>query len=439
MQDSKINKIIDVYNLDERSKIIDFINFNPLNLNVNELSKIAEKVNNLRTDTAAFYTDKSILSYIQKYLPTFDKEEIFILEPSVGVGNFLPILINNYKDNHRKVNIDVIDIDHISIDILKEILNKMEIPKNVFINFFIEDYTLINDLKNYDLIIGNPPFLKINKKIKKNISPKYNSIKNLAGLFVIKALQHTDNLIMILPKYMLSNEDFRDVRNELNKYKIERIIDFGEHGFKGVKIETLCIFINKLLNKDFTAISNITRSIDIVQEQGYITDEIYPNWLIYRNDFFDDISSKLLLGQFTVFRDRQITNKILKQNGDIRVLKSRNISRDGKEIINIENYDVYISFEDARNLSVFKYLNNSTVYLTPNMTYYPRVIRKPKDTLVNGSVAILINNLNRELTNSELDFLSSLDFQKFYSIARNYSTRSLNIDKNSVFYFGILI
>jgi len=72
------------------------------------------------------------------------------------------------------------------------------------------------------------------------------------------------------------------------------------------------------------------------------------------------------------------------------------------------------------------------------MTYYPRVIKKPKGAVVNGSVAILENISNKEITNKQLKFFSSSTFEEFYRIARNYSTRSLNIDSNSVTFFGLL-
>ena len=71
---------------------------------------------------------------------------------------------------------------------------------------------------------------------------------------------------------------------------------------------------------------------------------------------FDAVCKKLDFNVFKVFRDRQITNKLLTDIGDIRVLKSRNISDDGKNVIDIDGYDSYISSIEARSLSVFEYL-----------------------------------------------------------------------------------
>ncbi len=155
-------------------------------------------------------------------------------------------------------------------------------------------------------------------------------------------------------------------------------------------IETLALFINNQNKPKQTKLVSVTHNIDLVQDQKYIFDPVLPYWLIYRNDFFDMVCRKLNFDKFNVFRDRQITNTSVANNGDIRVLKSRNISDDGRDIIDIDGYDSYICCDAAKKLSVYEFIDRYDVYLTPNMTYKPRVMRKPKGVLVNGSVAILI-------------------------------------------------
>ncbi|EKF8766761.1 hypothetical protein O0643_002665, partial [Staphylococcus pseudintermedius] len=141
---------------------------------------------------------------------------------------------------------------------------------------------------------------------------------------------------------------------------------------------------------------------------------------------------------FDVFRDRQITNKLLSEKGDVWVIKSRNITRDGLKIQHIDGYDSFIKKENLKGISISKFLDDENVFLAPNMTYYPRVIRKPKNTIVNGSVAVLLNKTNKFIKDSDLKFFASNEFENFYRVARNFSTRSLNIDKQSVFFFGLL-
>lgn len=85
----------------------------------------------------------------------------------------------------------------------------------------------------------------------------------------------------------------------------------------------------------------------MTQPQNYIFDEKLPYWIIYRDGEFDAVCKKLDFNVFKVFRDRQITNELLSPKGEIRVLKSRNISDDGKKVLDIEGYDAYISRADA--------------------------------------------------------------------------------------------
>lgn len=187
-----------------------------------------------------------------------------------------------------------------------------------------------------------------------------------------------------------------------------------------------------------TYIQSYTKKIKIKQKQNYIFDKQFPYWIIYRNQKFDEVCAKLDLDVFSVFRDRQITKKIIDSNGDIRILKSRNISDDGKKIIDISGYDAYIKQTEARKLAVYDYLNAKNVYISPNMTYKPRVMKKPMNCIVNGSLAILTPKNGREISQDQLSFFSTEEYREFYQIARNYQTRSLNIDSCSVFFFGLL-
>ena len=183
---------------------------------------------------------------------------------------------------------------------------------------------------------------------------------------------------------------------------------------------------------------SFTHGIYLTQPQSYIFDRKLPYWIIYRNSEFDKVCKQLDFNVFRVFRDRQITNKLLSDAGEIRVLKSRNISDDGKTVLDIEGYDSYISSVSAKHLAVFEYLQKDDVYLTPNMTYKPRMMKKPKNTLVNGSLAILVPKKGIVPTEEQMEYFSTTEYRSFYQVARNYQTRSLNVDACSVFFYGLL-
>ena len=181
--------------------------------------------------------------------------------------------------------------------------------------------------------------------------------------------------------------------------------------------------------------------IYLKQKKNYVFDKSMPYWVIYRDKFFDEVYSKLKFNVFDVFRDRQITNsnsslKKLKET-DIRVLKSRNINDDGTEILDMEDYDTYVNLNEIDKFAVKKYLDDDNVYLTPNMTYKPRLMKKEKGYITNGSIAILIPKFDFNLTKEQMKYISTEEFRKFYQIARNYQTRSLNVDKSSSYWFGI--
>ena len=129
---------------------------------------------------------------------------------------------------------------------------------------------------------------------------------------------------------------------------------------------------------------------------------------------------------------------MLSGSGELRVLKARNLSDDGKQVLDLAGYDAYISRSDAMPLAVYQYLDAENVYLTPNMTYKPRMMKKPRHCLVNGSVAVLLPKPGVRPTPAQLEYLSTPEYRAFYQVARNFQTRSLNVDACSVFFYGLL-
>ena len=433
-----INQLIEKYQDLNTEDLIDFIKNNPLDLSISTLSKIAEMANTKRTDNGAFYTNKELITKMMEILKLSDKEEINVLEPSVGVGNFIPFIIDKFND--KKLNIDVIDVDENSVKIAKVLMDKYNIPKNVKINYIVDDFLTHKFDKHYDYVIGNPPFVKLKdakllKQYRKHC--KNSDATNICSYFLDKTVELADSIAIVFPKFILNTPEYIRTRDYLKKMNVECIIDFGEKGFPGVLIETIAIFINLNTKPNNTRIISLTKNIDIIQKQNYIMDFKLPYWIIYRNEYFDMVWKKLEFNVFDVFRDRQITNSLMNDKKGYRVIKSRNIQKDGS-IVDIPNYDSYVENDIAKNLAVYDYLERDDVYLTPNMTYYPRVIKKPKGVLVNGSVAILIPKKNIELTKKQCDYFSSEEYWNFYGIARNYQTRSLNVDSCSVYLYGVL-
>ena len=439
----EIVSIINEKELSINGNIVNFIKENSSKYNYSTLCKIVEFSNAQRNEQSAFYTDKFLTDYLFSYLPDLDGESVRILEPSVGAGNFIPCVLKKYEN--KKIIMDLLDIDQTAIEALKELVKLFE-NLNVEFNFINDDYLLHQFDCHYDLIVGNPPFSKINKG--KELFKKYYNqefIKNtystnLSSLFLEKSCALSNNVFMIMPKNILNTPEFLLTRNFLSTLGLNSIIDLGEKGFKGVLVETICLSINTKKTPTYTKVVSLTHNLSILQKQKYITSAKLPYWIIYRNKNFDSFVDEMQFNVFSVFRDRQIVNSNLtdeKGEGDIRVIKSRNINDTGEEIVNIHGYDSFISLKLAEKIEAFKFYNRDDVYLTPNMTYKTRVMKKEKGYIVNGSVAVLMLKQDVEISKQDLLYFSTSEYRDFLQIARNYQTRSINIDSNSVYFLGI--
>lgn len=425
------------HNLVNSDKIVTFVRNTKYSFP--QISRIVEMANSERDNTAAYYTRQDICYAIVNNLPDARKfSTLSILEPSIGVGNFLPSLIEKYA-SVPKVDIDVVDINPESIQLLKEIISHISLPDNFSIKFITADFLLYNFTRKYDIVIGNPPYMKLSKD--KVLATKYRNAaenkntNNIFAFFIEKALTLGRYISFIVPKSLINAPEFNKTREVMCKYAITHIIDFGEKAFKRVKIETIAFTVDACSTPTNVIVSSyINNSIRVVS-QSYITDPFYPYWLIYRDESFDNVANTMHFGIFKSYRDRVITKSVTKSSGAIRVLKSRNIGNN--EIINIDGYDCYI--DDASEYDVGKFLNHTDCVLLPNLTYNPRACFMPKGCIADGSVAILtLANPCDSISEKDLAFYATEQFTKFYSIARNLGSRSLNIDNNSVFFFGKL-
>ncbi len=437
---TEINNTIKKEELHETRNLISFINSEYKKLGLENIYQIAEYANSRRQDNSAFFTRKDIAFSVVKDLPELkSKKKIRILEPSVGIGNFIPLLVEKYQDK-TEVTFDLVDIDSNSFVVLKIILDKLKLPKNIKFNFINKDFLRHNFTEKYDLVVGNPPYKKLtnNQDLLSVYKSKArnNETNNLFSFFIEKAISLGNYVSLIVPKSLINSPEFDITRKILKEQNLLKICDYGEKGFKGVKIETISFLLETSPKKKSEKVlveSYITQTIE-EKNKGYLFSDKFPYWLIYRNEKFDEISEKMNFDIFQSFRDRQITKKITKKEGNYRVLKSRNVGNN--EVLEIDNYDCYI--DNMENLAVAKFLNRDNVVMVPNLTYYPRASFLPKNTITDGSVALLtLKNGSRLPTEQDLEYYSTKEFEKFYRVARNYGTRSLNIDNNSVFFFGL--
>lgn len=433
--EKEISNIINKYSLTDMTNVKNFIVKTKDLLPLSYIQKTLETINVNKEKYSSFYTPPNISFSLINSLPDIKKDIIHILEPSVGIGNFIPLIAEKYYD--KKVLIDVIDIDTDTLRLLKS-LNLSQRYKNITIKYINEDFLLFNTDQRYDIVIGNPPFGKIEDKalLKKYKDNAFNKkTYNLFSFFIEHSLNFGDYVALITPKSLLSAPEYNSTRDLLEaKTTLLKIIDFGEEAFWNVKIETIAILLssNKLKeNNEVLIESYITKGKHLLSEKD-IFDKDVSMWLIYKNDFFKKVKKSLNLDIFSVYRDRAITKKYTKSKGKYRVLKSRNIGNN--KIINIEGYDTFI--DNIDQFPIKKFVNSNAI-LVPNLSYNPRATFLPKNSITDGSVAILNSKKELIIKEEDLNYFATEEFRKFYLIGRNYGTRSLNIDTNSVRLWGI--
>lgn len=433
---TQVKLLISNKKLSNSKKLINFLNRNIDNYSFTDLSKIAEIANSQRLKNSAFYTRRDVVFRSIKHIPKIANKEVKILEPSVGVGNFLPDLIKKYE-SYESVVIDAIDIDPNSIKIAKILIKKIKIPKHIKLNFICNDFLLHNFKNNkYDIVAGNPPFGKVLDTSLKNTYKEnlFNSnTNNIFSFFLEKSLQISRYTSLIIPKSILSSPEFEKTRILLETREFLSIYDHGEKGFKGVKIETLSIIFSnrKTTDKDRIILeSDITKEY-LLKKQSYILDASLPIWLLYRKKEFDNTFIQLKVGVFKYFRDRQITKKDLSSKGKYQIIKSKNLSLDGN-LVNNKTNSFFI--DDIAKYVVKKFLNKMCI-VVPNLSYYPRAAFLPKNTVADGSLAIF--ETEEDITKNDIDYFKSDEFTKYYRIAQNYGTRTLNINRNTAFFWGI--
>ncbi|MFA5934554.1 MAG: N-6 DNA methylase [Candidatus Paceibacterota bacterium] len=211
----------------------------------------------------SYYTPEIISNFIVKRI--FNTKhyslpnEIKILEPSVGDGIFVSSLIKNNKNN-KKITLEIVERE------------ESELKKSIIIpsNFKDKDTKIIphlidylefekNNSQKYDLVIGNPPYIKKNHLTKKqldlcekihakaNLSNK--KIKNVWTAFLIGSVESlNDNGIVsfVLPAELLQVSYAKEIRDYLRKKlnKIE-IFAFNELVFDGIEQDVIIIIGTK--------------------------------------------------------------------------------------------------------------------------------------------------------------------------------------------------
>jgi adenine-specific DNA-methyltransferase len=204
--------------------------------------------------SGSYYTPDALADFVvAKSVTTLSSSGIIhILEPSSGDDAFVTTF-------HRRPDRDRFSID--AVEISKKVIDlaKSASDEKASITYYNEDFLFFKPKRRYDLVVGNPPYIK-KKLLKvaqikqcKNIhfeaGLKDRAINNIWTSFLVKSVAHlTDRgvLAFVLPAELLQVKYALEIQSFLRKHfnRIE-IFTFKEIVFPDIGQDTVALIARK--------------------------------------------------------------------------------------------------------------------------------------------------------------------------------------------------
>lgn len=219
-----------------------------------EMTKVIDK--KIKKEQGIFISPRSIIEKLSqavfKYASMNGLSLQRILEPSCGTCEII-----NYLDKELN-KVESIDGVELNSTIFNKILaldfvNQINLTQYDFLRYTCE--------YEYDLIIGNPPYVVCNKA---DIPTQYQSFvvgqANLFGVFILHSLsmlKPNGLLAFIIPKSFLNSCYYAKVRNYIMTCcRIVEIIDFTDGSFLDTQQATFGLVLHKMVGGSIVSANN---------------------------------------------------------------------------------------------------------------------------------------------------------------------------------------
>lgn len=203
-----------------------------------------------------------------------------ILEPSVGHGIFLEALLDYIEHNYMlsaQQELDWLldkvfagDIDKASVELVKDQLVSRYLSKGLDVsthtfaqNIFVDDFLFSKRNIQPDVIIGNPPYVRIQNMEDSYVSKlrsKFQTTKtgnvDLYFAFIEHSLNLAKKVSFIVPNTFFSTKSGLALREKLSP-RLNEIVDFEcEKVFPGVGTYTTIILANEMKSGSVNVLEN---------------------------------------------------------------------------------------------------------------------------------------------------------------------------------------
>lgn len=202
--------------------------------------------------SGAFYTPCSLAKWIVSHVmqsANYRHKKVKVLEPSSGDGVFVQAL-------HQDVTNYVLEIDAVE---LNENAIEAAVKKGFAANYVHHDFLTWTAHKDYDLVIGNPPYiskkllnssqLELCKSVHVQYGLKDREISNIWTSFVVKCanmLTTQGVMAFVLPTEILQVNYAEEIRNFLlDEFSRIEIVSFRNLAFEDIEQDTVILIAYK--------------------------------------------------------------------------------------------------------------------------------------------------------------------------------------------------
>jgi len=360
-----------------------------------------------------YYTPHEITKFISEWAITSTKESI--LEPSCGDGNFIEASIQRLKKiglDSKKIKNNILGIELIKeeADKTKNRVEALDVNPNCIINSDFFTYISKNRSKKFDVIIGNPPFIRYQNfpevhrdlaiKMMIELGFKPNKLTNIWLPFLVissSLLSKNGKLGMVIPAELFSVKYASETRVYLSKF-FQRItlVTFNKLVFDGIQQEVVLLLCEKKVKEN--------KGIRIVE---------FHNLDDMLNFDFNTINS---IKVKTIDHSSEKWTKYFLEEEEINLL--RRIKQEGHVPICDEIMDVDVGIVTGKN--DFFMLNKSDVEKWNLQDYTQKVVGRS-----NQLKGIIFNNTDFEINSSDnlntyLFIPPNVDFKELPEVCKKY-------------------
>jgi len=209
-----------------------------------------------------YYTPQAIADFLCNWSIKVDTKSV--LEPSCGDGSFIESVINRFKDlnideNQIEDRITGIELIEEEAKKAKERAKQLGIVDSSIINSDFFHFIAENENKRYDVVIGNPPFIryqnfpeehrKIAIKMMEDLGLNPNRLTNIWVPFLVVSaslLNKNGKLAMVIPAELFQVKYAAETRIYLSQF-FERItiVTFKKLVFEGIQQEVVLLLCDK--------------------------------------------------------------------------------------------------------------------------------------------------------------------------------------------------